>query len=276
MPEEGEGRSRSTAGLNGKPDKFDPRNLDKSLIALPLLKEMESVGASERIDVIIDLNLNWPGDRAEVRQFVMALIGKVARKKAIHELKTRCSRQYVFASLRPKEIIALARADLEQHRGADAEMGSAPKRAIHRIWLDHAIEEQTNRSISTVKADAARSAFGALGEGIVWAVLDTGIDGQHPHFQQHETLEVTAPLRHRDFTSLEVSGRQAQRGCGIPAATNGQWSPIVVGIIAGSSSLPAARSRIVSNGTPRSSRLHVLTTTVFRRRPQRTDETPPP
>ena len=57
------------------------------------------------------------------------------------------------------------------------------------------------RSISTVKADVARRWFQAEGEGIVWAVVDSGIDGAHPHFRKHANLEVPAPLQHRDFTA---------------------------------------------------------------------------
>ena len=60
----------------------------------------------------------------------------------------------------------------------------------------------TNQSIKTIKADAARNAFGALGEDIVWAVIDTGIDGAHPHFQAYKNL--ASPVGHRDFSaSLE-------------------------------------------------------------------------
>jgi serine protease AprX len=56
------------------------------------------------------------------------------------------------------------------------------------------------RSVSTVNADVARRWFLAEGEGIVWAVVDSGIDGAHPHFRRHANLEVPAPLQHRDFT----------------------------------------------------------------------------
>ena len=54
-----------------------------------------------------------------------------------------------------------------------------------------------NKSMSTVKADAARVSFSALGEGIVWAVLDSGIDGKHPHFRKHGNLEEHGSLKHR-------------------------------------------------------------------------------
>ncbi len=42
--------------------------------------------------------------------------------------------------------------------------------------------------------------LGADGYGIVWAVVGSGIDGSHPHFLRYENLDLTPPLRHRDFT----------------------------------------------------------------------------
>jgi len=53
---------------------------------------------------------------------------------------------------------------------------------------------------STVKADAARNSFGTSGKNILWAVVDTGIDKTHPHFQKHKNLDLSDPLSHRDFT----------------------------------------------------------------------------
>jgi hypothetical protein len=49
--------------------------------------------------------------------------------------------------------------------------------AIYHIWPDFDIHTLTTRSISTVKADAARNAFSAFGKDIYWAVMDSGIDG---------------------------------------------------------------------------------------------------
>jgi hypothetical protein len=59
------------------------------------------------------------------------------------------------------------------------------------------------RSVFTVNADKARKIYSATGQNIVWAVLATGIDGQHPHFRKHRNLELPAPLVHRDFTGVE-------------------------------------------------------------------------
>jgi subtilisin family serine protease len=44
--------------------------------------------------------------------------------------------------------------------------------------------------MATVKADAARTAFAAIG---------TGMDANHRHFRSHQTLDVLAPVRHVDF-----------------------------------------------------------------------------
>ena len=60
------------------------------------------------------------------------------------------------------------------------ESGRPP--TIFRVWPDYTLEAQIDRSAPTVKADAAWRSYAALGHGIVWAVIDSGIDGCHPHF----------------------------------------------------------------------------------------------
>jgi serine protease AprX len=73
-------------------------------------------------------------------------------------------------------------------------------RCIYRIWPDFPIRPLIDRSARKVKADAASRAYGAQGEGIVWAVVDSGIDGSHPHFAHYDTLGGIAASLHRDFT----------------------------------------------------------------------------
>jgi hypothetical protein len=62
------------------------------------------------------------------------------------------------------------------------------------------------RSIRTVRADVARRWFQAEGEGIVWAIVDSRVDGNHPHFRRHAYLELFSPLQHRDFTADSGEG----------------------------------------------------------------------
>ena len=78
--------------------------------------------------------------------------------------------------------------------------------AIYRIWPDFEVHPLLTRSVATIKGDAARVAFSALGAGIVWAVVDSGVDGTHPHFQTHDTLGLPKPLYHRDFTEAGTGG----------------------------------------------------------------------
>jgi serine protease AprX len=69
-----------------------------------------------------------------------------------------------------------------------------PMRSIFRIWESQKIHPLTTESIRTVKANAAHSSFSALGEKIVWAVMDSGVDATHPHFVLHNNLGLDAPL----------------------------------------------------------------------------------
>jgi subtilisin family serine protease len=66
------------------------------------------------------------------------------------------------------------------------------QRAIYRLWPDFPIEVHTDRSISTIKADAALRSFDAAGENIVWAVIDSGIQADHPHFGSADSDEARA------------------------------------------------------------------------------------
>ncbi|WP_441247615.1 S8 family serine peptidase [Kitasatospora sp. McL0602] len=100
---------------------------------------------------------------------------------------------YVRCVLRPDEIQRLLAAD----RGPD---GHGPH-TVFRIWPDYTLRAHIDRSVSTIKADAVRRAYAAGGEGVVWGVLDSGIDAGHPHFEAG-TLTGRVARLHRDFTAL--------------------------------------------------------------------------
>jgi subtilisin family serine protease len=79
-------------------------------------------------------------------------------------------------------------------------------RAIYKLWPDFPVRSHIHRSMPTIKADAALKSYEAAGHGIVWAVIDSGIDGAHPHFLagQNATLDA-ADVRdlHRCFIPVE-------------------------------------------------------------------------
>ncbi|MGH7399628.1 MAG: S8 family serine peptidase, partial [Candidatus Rokuibacteriota bacterium] len=233
-------RTGEGAGRHAARDVFDPKILDRTVIAIPLLDRITRKRSRrgkndepEPWDVIIDLNLLYPGGRLAARQRVERLVTEVLSRDAlpgqgIHATKSRLSHQYIFARLGARAIQALVRADGAGSDRLDVKDARAPMtagHAIYRIWPDFPIERFTTKSISTVKADAAHNAFSALGDDITWAVMDSGIDGTHPHFARYKNLELEPPLRHYDFTVLD--------GPGYPLVDVLQHGTHVAAIIAG-------------------------------------------
>lgn len=217
----GENEVGEAAGRAAARDVFDPKILDRTVIAIPLLDRIarKNVGGGKSVepepwDVIIDLNLLYPGGRLAARDRVERLVAEAIRGDAlpgqgIHTNKSRLSHQYIFARLGARAIQGLVRADGAGGEGSDVKDARAQAtagQAIYRIWPDFPIERMTTKSISTVKADAAHNAFSALGDDITWAVMDSGIDGTHPHFVRHANLVVDPPLQHYDFTVLDGHG----------------------------------------------------------------------
>jgi hypothetical protein len=49
-----------------------------------------------------------------------------------------------------------------------------------------------------VKTDAAQTSFCAHGIDIRWAIMDSGVDANHPHFALHGNVDPASPL-HADF-----------------------------------------------------------------------------
>jgi serine protease AprX len=223
--EQGPGATKSSAGSTaasgaqpreGKPvtdphrPGFLPDVLDSTVIARPLLKDLEEADSnrtSKPIKIIIDLNLEYPDGRDAARERAVDLIKQVVGKEnfkenwPINRMKTRFSKQYIFCQLSPQEIRRLVSLDQQKTDEAIAEdKPPISPRSIFHIWPDFKINALLTKSISTVKCDAARNSFSAMGEGIVWAVIDSGIDSGHPHFEHHKNLELTPALEHCDFT----------------------------------------------------------------------------
>jgi subtilisin family serine protease len=71
------------------------------------------------------------------------------------------------------------------------------------VWPDFQVRRLIDASVSTVKADAAHRSFDSCGEGIVWAVVDSGIQGSHPHFAGYHTLDdPSVKGLHRTFPAV--------------------------------------------------------------------------
>ena len=200
---------------------FTPRTLDRTIIALPLLEKMRNAKPGDQFDIIIDVNLEYSGGRKKARYDLWDWIdalpgvrpshpdnvdknsGEPSGTEKVQEIdasKSEYSQQYLFGRLSAANIKALVQRNEQARKANPTEDGKPGKSALYRIWQDDEVSAFTNLSISTVKADAARNSFGTSGKNILWAVVDTGIDKTHPHFQKHKNLDLSDPLSHRDFT----------------------------------------------------------------------------
>ena len=245
------------------PKVFQPENLTQTVIALPLLRQLaeerqrlrppkaraQAVAAPplpRLLGVVIDLNLDYPGGRAGALQWVVAALNELVPQLTASEAhraaglhadqhpKNQYSQQYLFVRLEAAAIEALVARDQQRNDATPrpATQGPAGPKAIYHIWPDFAIKPLLNKSLATVKGDAAHASYAAVGNGIVWAVLDSGIDATHPHFATHRNLELSLPLRHADFTAAPAAAGGV--GAADPALQDGTGHGThVAGIIAG-------------------------------------------
>jgi serine protease AprX len=246
-------KAATTPESSGARDKtgFLPKLLDRTVIAIPLLDQLNDPSRKNKIfDVVIDVNLDFKGGRDAARKHVEEMIETIASRRAKPRTKRVSpdvtSAQYVFASLDAEGIRELVRTDTKNGKARWT------NRAIYHVWPDFPLKRLINKSISTVKADAAHNAFAAFGDKIIWAVIDSGIDGTHPHFKKHETLDLPEPLKHRDFTS------NPER----PLVDNFGHGTHVAGIIAGEMTggkIVATTRHLDENGRPKNVTQHFPT-----------------
>jgi subtilisin family serine protease len=214
-----------------------------------------------RLPVIIELNLDREGGPTAAQARVVELLGDATAADRPPINSVASSRHHVFATLTRQEIRRLVADDVAAAGREEVQP------AIYKIWLDRPLEPFLDRSIRIVKADACLRSFGSDGENIVWAVADSGIQGDHAHFELYENLHPPvigappartgrplatgshAPLDHQDFTD-------EQKGALVDAFGHGTH---VAGIIAGASPIawdppiagpPTSRSKPLPS-TPR-------------------------
>jgi serine protease AprX len=175
----------------------DPRRVAKLLIRKYIEQAKRSLRVIDDDQVIEDYKTDISNQHVFAR-----LEGSVIRK--LVEIDQREAEKMARKAEQTKEETGIQAMGRES-KAAKAAIKAAPPadverfRTIHHIWPDFELGTCINRSIRTVKVDAARSSFTALGDGITWAVMDTGIDALHPHFKLHANIDVVSPY-HADFT----------------------------------------------------------------------------
>jgi len=123
-------------------------------VVLVEVREAFAAQGGGKLEVII--GISW-GHSAE----------KVTQK--LKDMRVRGSRstdRYVLANLTEKQVDELAKEEM-----------------VFKIWRNKEMMPMVDQSSVTIKASAARQLFNATGEGISWAVLDTGIKAEHDYFK---------------------------------------------------------------------------------------------
>ncbi|KRG71222.1 hypothetical protein ABB29_05025 [Pseudoxanthomonas dokdonensis] len=201
--------------------------VSNTVLLKDLSDRLEAMGPAHRHDVLIELDkLALDGEVDQVRAALLARIRQLARQTTglsgeqlddVIELEDSLHR-FVSARLTRFEVETL-RNDYQQL-------------SFKRLWRDAAKSALLNQSRSVIHADAAQASYHALGQKIGWAVLDTGIAADHPHF--HSAGQHDVVLAQWDCTR-RGKAKKLQRGDGEVFARmdrNGHGTH-VAGIIAG-------------------------------------------
>jgi subtilisin family serine protease len=225
-------------------DPRPPRKAGRPLIS-PLLR---ADGASQadrdklvytvgdRMAVLVELNVSH-GITVARNHFIQLFAATFAGQQVTEPVPI--ARRYLRCLLTQDQVSTLGDAD------------RAGPRTIFRIWPDFRVRPHIDRSAATIKADAAARSYGTSGDGVVWAVVDSGIDATHPHFNcagvgPNLTDEEVAGF-HRDFTPLLQPGGLVSEDPK-PALLDGfGHGTHVAGIIAGAMPPAPAEIRIATN-----------------------------
>ena len=179
-------------------------SLKSFVIAGSILREIDAQGGGppKRIPIIVCLKesaehpeLGVEASKEEIKKF---LADKADRMSD--------SDFYVFASLFPDDIKKLA--DLTE--------------SVYQIWLDETTYGHLLSSTDTVKASSCWRTFDARGKGITWAVMDTGINADHPHFATWNTVNKTLS---RNFSSAATLDDQNGHGTHVAGIIAGRCPP---------------------------------------------------
>lgn len=157
------------------------QRLGAQFIGADLVQRMEKQPRTQRHPVLIELvSRGGAGDGGDlsvgqIRDRLARRIGELVAEQAaagstdaIEDARIERLRYWLAARLNRWEIERLR----HEHEGL----------AIQRIWRNAEKRTLINRSAAVVQSTPANEAYGAAGKGVTWAVLDTGIRADHPHF----------------------------------------------------------------------------------------------
>ena len=199
--------------------------LTSFVIAKDVVDEMsDPIGG--RISVLIELSENNGG--VNVKKWQQKLVDSIQSIiKNDNGANIEILKRYVAADLTAREIDELS----SMHEEAN----------INTIWKNSTKKALLYKSAHVVQSYTAQTGYKASGQGISWAVLDTGIKNIHPHFEQWNNI-----ASEWDCTQI---GREPQNGAN---DGNGHGTH-VAGIISGGMN----RGNLEVMGIAPKSKLHI-------------------
>ncbi len=191
----------------------------KTVIVKDLAEDLENGLRQERHTVLIQLANTATESQVSmkmVREALSTSIGEMLSEKGvdIKEAELDVLKRYVSARLTRNEI--------ERIRTRFKELN------IDKVWRDAQKKALINQSTSTIQARPANVGYNAMGEGIGWAVPDTGIKGDHPHFEKFKNIarqwdctKAGAPKEVKDKESDNLDGNG--HGTHVAGIISGQY-----------------------------------------------------
>ena len=203
--------------------------MSEFVIARDLSRDLEDTAGAQRHDVLIELVSKGAKPIDEARdaasKTLVEICGDHVKAAEIEQL-----RHFISAKL--------TRAEIEMVRARHCDL------PIARVWRDAQKRALLNRSIDTIQARTANVAYRAMGADVNWAVLDTGVTAEHPHFSAHGNV-----VKSWDCTQPGAPSEGGGDGHG--------HGTHVAGIIAGEHTLPDEDGKEVAiSGMAAKTRLH--------------------
>ena len=150
-------------------------------IASDLVGELENSHSGQRHEVLIELRREGPSEVLDQdRDTVRAAIG--GRLADIVSRSGGVPGDAGIEHLNHYVAARLTRLEVETLRSLYKDL------RINGVWKDAGKRAFINDSAHTVQAKPANIGYGADGKNIGWAVLDTGIRADHPHFAKHANI----------------------------------------------------------------------------------------
>lgn len=201
----------------------------KAIVVRDLADQIENSSHDERHPALIQL---VTGDRGnDINDAVSLADTRAAVLETIRALVAASGADIATAAIQEmKRFIAadLTRFEIESLRSLHRES------KINKIWRNASKRALINQSTHTVQARPANLAYGATGQHIGWAVLDTGIRADHPHFLKHRNV-----VRQWDCTTSGAVVVLEPDDARFSALDRNGHGTHVAGIIAGEMTVPA-------------------------------------